>query len=374
MGVVAMDTGLDFDEKMARIGDLIDGKIASDMDELVQSQYKLHKARELAKEKYTAEKTGTSGTLRIVRDSEILARPAPEWWVEGLFQKSTVGILAGQGGIGKSFLMLHFARCIASGKNTFGKEVQQGNVLYVAAEGATAFGKRARAWDDYFKRTVEEKRLGYLEEGVNLSSPESVAALKGIMIADEIDFLILDTFSQLSAVDSENDAAQIAAILKTAKEIRDCRPGSTVILVHHVNKAGGQVRGSSAFRDNVDTLITAKGDESGFYLSTLASDYAKQKDGEGEKLGTFKLHTHLDSKVVIYEPGTSAPDTAWAAVRAAMDAASTPLSTTDMESASGLQHTAFSNRLSRWKRDAIIEEVKVEGSKAKHYRLTLLPS
>jgi hypothetical protein len=335
--------------------------------------YVQHKAREKAKEKYNSEILGSVGSLKLVTDAEILARPAPEWWVEGWFQKSTVGILAGQGGIGKSFLMLHFARCIAAGIDAFGRSVRKGNVLYVAAEGAGAFGARVRAWDAWHGSPPLGSRMHYLEAGVNLSSPESVEALKAVMVSQEIDFLILDTFSQLAAIDSENDAAQIAKVLKTAKDIRDVRPGSTVVLVHHVNKAGGQVRGSSAFRDNVDTLITAKGDEDGFHLSTLSSDYGKQKDGEGEKVGMFKLHSHLHSKVVVLDETVKPEDKVWTAVRDELLTATGPVKLSDLEDVSGVSHAAFSPRIKKWRADKLVRLVKVPGDRSHYYELISIP-
>ena len=345
--------------------------LPSALEDETNRAYTQLKARTAAQERLTAERAGTGGGIELLTDSDILSRPAPEWWIEGFFQKSTIGILAGQGGIGKSFLMLHFAKCIAAGKDAFGRQTKKGKVLYVVAEGAGGFTNRIAAWDSYHHASTEDG-IYYVESGVNLSSPESVAQLKKVMVDEEIDFLILDTFSQLASIDSENDAAQIAGVLKVAKDLRDCRPGSTVVLVHHVNKAGGQVRGSSVFRDNVDTLITAKGDESGFHLSTLVSDYGKMKDGAGEKVGKFRLEPHLNSQVVILDHAASGEDGLWMKVRDALTA--TPgLSTAELEKVAGQSHSAFNPKLKSWETKGLVREVKVPGTRGKHYEVVPLP-
>jgi KaiC/GvpD/RAD55 family RecA-like ATPase len=240
--------------------------------------------------------------IKILRIADLLNRKAPDWWVEGLLQESTVAILAGEAGIGKSFLMLDIGCRIASGLDFHGRRVKQGRVLYVVAEGAASFGKRVVAWQQYYKTTVPEAEIGFVEQGVNLSDPESMVNLVKVLKREEPDVIILDTLSQLSSVENENDAAQLAAVLTTARSLRELRPGSTILIVHHVNKSDkGKVRGSSAIRGNADTVIVARPSEAGgsFSLSTEITDDGKQKDGVAEKFVGFQLLSMEGSAVVV---------------------------------------------------------------------------
>ena len=244
------------------------------------------------------------GPITVLRISDLLSRKAPEWWVGGLIQESTVAILAGEAGIGKSFLMLDLGCRIATGLDFHGRPVKKGKVLYVVAEGAASFGKRIMAWQDYNKTSVPEDAIGFVEQGVNLSDVDSMKALRLVLEKEQSDVIILDTLSQLSSVENENDAAQLAAVLSTARKIRELRPGSTVIIVHHVNKSEkGKVRGSSAIRGNADTVIVARPSSSGatFTLSTEVQQDGKQKDGVAETLAGFQLVQYQDSAVVVQQ-------------------------------------------------------------------------
>lgn len=250
--------------------------------------------------------------LNLLRLSDLMSRPDPEWWVEGLIQQDTVALFAGEPGIGKTFVMLDVAGCIATGADWHGRKTKQGRVLYVVAEGAGSFGQRLMAWQDYNGQSIGNDSMGFLEQGINLSEGQSMKNLEELLEVEPFDLIVLDTFSQLSNVESENDAAQVSSVLRMARKIREWRPGSTVVIVHHTNKSErGQVRGSTVFRGNCDTVIVARpegGEDSGsFYLSTEAAKDGKQKDGKAETLHGFAVHEHKPSAVIVQD-GASKPD------------------------------------------------------------------
>jgi KaiC/GvpD/RAD55 family RecA-like ATPase len=302
--------------------------------------------------------------LVLVSEADILARPAPEWWVDGLLQKGSVCVFAGEAGIGKSFMSLHIARCIATGTAFFHRDTKRGTVLYVIAEGASAFGKRARAWDSANYTTPPEGSMNYLEAGVNLSDPESVKRLGELLDTLQPDLIILDTLSQLGGIDNENDAGQMSKVFRTAKELRDHKEGSTVMLIHHTNKSSGAVRGSSVIRSNADTVIVAKAEGKGFYLSTEASADGKQKDGSPLKLSGFYLDDQGDSAVV-RQNSNKAPDPQWIVVQTLLEDGK-PRTKIDIRKASGFPradnsdpaHKAWDRKFASWVRDRVLVQVK----------------
>jgi hypothetical protein len=287
--------------------------------------------------------------IKVLSITDLLSRPDPEWWVEGLLQESTVAVLAGEAGVGKSFLMLHLAACMATGTPFFGRAVKRGKVLYVAAEGAASFGKRVRAWESFNSVSIPEDRIGFIEEGVNLSSPESMVKMNATLTEEEPDLIILDTLSQLAEVDNENDAAQLAAVFRVAKTLRDVRPGSTVVVVHHVNKGAGKVRGSSVIRSNVDTVMVARGNSKGFSLSTEIAQDGKQKDGIAETIDGFELESHGPSAVVIWT-GVKPVDPVWKGVRMLL-ADGAKHKSADVKLATDLGDTQATNRLKSYVAD-----------------------
>lgn len=237
----------------------------------------------------TAEETPeVRPVFKIVSRSELRNRPKAEWIVEGLVQGAGVVTLAATGGVGKTFLAIDWAACMATGQEWMGRKVRSGRTLFVAAEGIDYFEVRLKAWEMYHGADIPDERLEYVETGFNFSDAAAVDQMKKYVSDRKYDLIVMDTLSQLSAVDSENDASEMAAVYRAARSIREANPGSTVLVVHHLNKGGG-LRGSSVIRDNSDAVIIGQPSGSGFMLSTLVEDDGKQKNGASERLKGFQL-------------------------------------------------------------------------------------
>jgi len=274
-------------------------------------------------------------TIVLTSESDILGRPSPKWWVDGLIQQNTICVLAGSGGVGKTFMMLDLSRRIAAGvPSVDGRETIKGRVLYVAAEGVAAFGDRARAWNDYYGFALPDRGVIYAESGVNLSNMPSVMNLASVIEENEIDFVVLDTWAQLSFITDENSAAQTSRAMNNVKILRDARPGCTVVVVHHTNAAATKARGSTALRDNADTVIIASQVADGFTLSTRTEDGGKMKDAPEEKVRGFKLTTHGPSAVVTHA-GAALNHPLWPAISTAL-ADGAVHSSTEIRSACGI--------------------------------------
>ena len=226
----------------------------------------------------------------VVTRTQLRNRPKPPWLIDGFLQGSGVVVLAGEAGLGKSFLCLDIAAHIATGMLWQGRTTRPGRVLYVAGEGVEFFDDRVTAWETHNGADVDDANLLYVEEGFNLSDNRAVLHMRTLVEKEQYDLVILDTLSQLSAVENENDAAQVSAVLRAAKAIREVRPGATVLIVHHINKGEkGKVRGSSAIRGNADAVIVGRGTSEKFALSTHAEWDGKQKNGRAEKIDGFRL-------------------------------------------------------------------------------------
>lgn len=250
-------------------------------------------------EEVVTEVSGTPAPFRIVTRSELRDRPKPDWLIADMVQGSGVVILAGEGGLGKSFLSLDWSARVATGTAWNGKAVKAGKVLYVAAEGVEFFHDRLTAWEKFNRTTVPDDRLLYVEEGFSLSSPAAVEYMRQVVTDEAIDLIVLDTLSQLSDVENENDNAQLSRVLRQAKAIREVRPGASVLIVHHVNKSErGRVRGAGAIRNNADAVIVARAKGDTFTLSTRVEDDGKQKNATAVALPGFYLSDFAGSAVI----------------------------------------------------------------------------
>lgn len=304
--------------------------------------------------------------LKLLRRSDLRNRPKPEWLIDGFLQEFGVVVLAGEPGLGKSFVALDMAARIGTGTSWHGRKTKRARVVYVAAEGSEFFDDRMAAWEQHAGLTIPDDAIEFIEEGFNLSDADAVAELGAIIAEDDFKLVILDTLSQLSAYENENDAAQLSAVIRAAKSIREKNPGATVLLVHHTNKSEkGKVRGSGAIKGNSDAVIVAKSRGEGvFSLSTKPEHDGKQKNGKAELLTGFYLADSGPSAAVAREK-VADPD---------MDAINLALADGEWHgiqevlSARGHMDEATSKRLRR--RMADLPEVEEMGERqSKRYRL-----
>lgn len=238
----------------------------------------------------------TDLTAWSVSPSELkkLAKEGPPPLIEGLLPSRAVVTFAGIPGIGKSFVALSWAASIAAGATWFGHSVTAARpVAYVLGEGWARFGDRVRAWEEVSGRELPE-HLRFVDgavTGLDLTDLSHVESITEKLEALSPGLVVLDTFAMLARVESENDNAQVGKVYNAAHRIVRAT-GATVVLVHHVSKAAGQVRGATAFRGNADAVIVAgasrRDTEQGtFYLSTRSEEDGKQRDGEPVKWDGF---------------------------------------------------------------------------------------
>ena len=81
-------------------------------------------------------------TFRHVKLSECVER-GPRWLIQGLIEQGAVTAVTGEPGSGKTFLLVDLALHVASGRSWFGRKVEKGVVIYIAAEAAESTQRRA---------------------------------------------------------------------------------------------------------------------------------------------------------------------------------------------------------------------------------------
>jgi RecA-family ATPase len=177
-----------------------------------------------------------------------------KWLIRGLIQEQTTSILSADGGSFKTFIALVMALCIATGLPFYGREVKQGNVVYIAAEGFYTLYERALAWAQEHGIELPENFI-ILRVPVNLSDTSAVLRLVATVKKHAPDFIVLDTLSQNATGLNENSndemARFIAGMAQVGREL-----SAHVATVHHNAKATGAFRGAGAIKNNVDTHIT----------------------------------------------------------------------------------------------------------------------
>jgi hypothetical protein len=186
--------------------------------------------------------------------------PEPDPLIDGIMDKGSCVILYGKPNVGKTFVAYTMARHIAAGDKFAERDVEQGAVLYVQAEGHSGVRRRRKALKKYFK----DKAIPFsiVKASVNLVKSAADRQWLADTIKATQDFygvpvalVVIDTLSASAPGMDENAAGDVSGALAAMKSFT-CDAGITLMLVHHEGKNGnGGPRGSSAFVGNVDTVI-----------------------------------------------------------------------------------------------------------------------
>src|SRR5438128_2448070 len=116
-------------------------------------------------------------SFRLIDEAELEKQPPSEDLVEGVLPCESLGVLIASAGLGKTFLGLDLAYCVATGIRWLGRfAVKQGPVVYVAAEGRRGLPIRLRAWKQHH-RVDRSARVSFLAEPVQVHQPDDVGAL-----------------------------------------------------------------------------------------------------------------------------------------------------------------------------------------------------
>jgi len=229
---------------------------------------------------------------RVLTRGALAQLPEPQPLIERTIDRRTVAVIAGHFGTLKSFVLQDWAASIATGRNWMGRPVEQGSVLYVAAEGAHGLHPRFTAWEYGWQRDIPDDQLHVLPEPVNLLDAGAVADLAGLAAGRHL--VVIDTLARCMVGADENSAKDMGIAVDALYRLRDATNGGTVAAAHHTGKDRATIRGSSALEAGVDTVYTTEGDARLMKLSRT-----KRKDGPREDLLQLRLSPVLDSGVIV---------------------------------------------------------------------------
>lgn len=182
-----------------------------------------------------------------------LANLAPvDFLIDGMLPASGFSVLFGPSGVGKSFLALDWALCIATGLAWYGRETRGGAVLYIAAEGSSGLGRRVQAWQNA-RRQPTVGRIRFLPEAVNFLDAGHVERAKRTIaeLPEPPVLVVVDTMARSMIGGDENAARDVGMFIADVDEL--CKAsGAARLIVHHTGKNGVDERGSSALRGAAD--------------------------------------------------------------------------------------------------------------------------
>jgi hypothetical protein len=180
------------------------------------------------------------------------------WVIDDLIGADESSVWYGYPGCGKSVLAGDAGAHVAAGLPWFGRPVQQGAVLYIAAERAGLVKRRLAAWRKH--HNVDGIPLAVLEGVFDLCGPDHQAEAvvrAGHELArhseSRIVWVIIDTKAQVLAAGDPNSDRDIAAFMANTNLIRAGLGGPHITIVDHVpHSSPERMKGSGTLAGAVD--------------------------------------------------------------------------------------------------------------------------
>lgn len=192
-------------------------------------------------------------TIHWAKEALELKEPVP-YVVDGLFSARSVGVLAGEGGTKKTYLLLDAAVCVSHGIPWLDFETTQGPVLIVDEESGLDRIERRLSAIMKGHHADENTPVAYVSlEGFNLLDDDSANDLESLITETGAKFVILDALVDIMLSGDENSVKDTQPVFHALRVIAD-RTGAAIVVIHHTNRAGSY-RGSSAIKGAVDTLL-----------------------------------------------------------------------------------------------------------------------
>lgn len=231
--------------------------------------------------------TEAAPMFEVFSYKQLRLMPRLSWLIDRILPvDGTSWITAGAGEL-KSFWAIDAACCIATGTLFHGRAVKRGNVVYVAAEGATGFPDRLEAWAAKHQIDVPDApALGIVKQPADVATHSIWAGFAASIRALKPAFIVLDTQSRCSVGRDLNSTAEATtfydAVSRLAKELN-----AQILIVAHNNRSG-QYAGNHQAPAMVDTHLTLKRDGKRAQFRCL-----KQKDGAAEELAAMDFETQV---------------------------------------------------------------------------------
>ncbi|WP_250476209.1 helicase RepA family protein [Caballeronia sp. INML1] len=186
---------------------------------------------------------------------------APDELVQGLLTTGGSSMLYGDSHCGKTFFAIDLAASIARGCDWMGRRVEQGLVLYLAAESPESVRCRLQAYQKH--HGVRVPNFFIAQKAINLFADnvdtEAIIAEVQALEAEHgqpVRLIVGDTLARLSAGANENMGQDMGRVIARIDEIRSACSKAHFMLIHHSGRnAAAGARGWTGMRAAVDTEI-----------------------------------------------------------------------------------------------------------------------
>lgn len=193
--------------------------------------------------------------------------PPPTYVIDQLILEDTITILGAGSNQGKTLLSVYLMLCLSEGKEFFGLTTKQMNVAYFDLEmTSNLFCFRLS------KQTNKiAENLFYSEKIIDITVEGATEKFIEELKKENINYVIIDSYSQLTVGAEENSNSQQAIIMEQLYKFK--RQGIGLLLLHHKRKNANDdglesLRGGGVIGAGADTILMLRKEGNTFVLKT----------------------------------------------------------------------------------------------------------
>lgn len=184
---------------------------------------------------------------------------APEYIVDGVIQRGRVYTLTAPTGSGKTAVMLYAATSVATGTDFCEREVEHGDVLFMAGENPDDVRARVIATMEFYQINPANCRLHFIAGTFSIRADMERLRVEAAKLPNLI-LVVIDTFAAYFDGDDENSNAQALDFARLVRKIAAFDAKPAVIMPAHpvknATKANLTPKGGSSLLNEVDGNLT----------------------------------------------------------------------------------------------------------------------
>jgi hypothetical protein len=184
---------------------------------------------------------------------------APEYIVDGVMQRGRLYTLTAPTGSGKTAVMLYAATTIAEGQLFYDREVEQGDVIFMAGENPDDVRARMIGTMEFNGIDPKKCRVHFIPGTFSIRGDverlrEAAAHLPNLVM------IVIDTFAAFFDGDDENNNAQALDFARVARRLTEFLSKPMVVMPAHpvknATRANLTPKGGSSLLNEVDGNLT----------------------------------------------------------------------------------------------------------------------
>ena len=194
--------------------------------------------------------------------------PDPDYLVESLFYRGQVVVMAGEPGVGKSFLQYTLAMSLAAGLNFLGLPSHKTKVLYFDEENAKPDLQQylRQIWRGLGKPEIKnlEEYLHIQHFALDVQAKDRYKYMAKVAATIQPGLIVVDTVTPVCAIEDENHNGEASKAMRSLRRVKESAGQDAVMILlkhakfSHDTTEKQTIRGAKSWLGEADCVIYHK--------------------------------------------------------------------------------------------------------------------